>query len=112
MKAMNTHRNDKATDAVTTKAVDIELDPAFLLLRHEGKTASITPCESRIVAYLMQSARRPVPAEELRLHALRSCPIHHTTAVEKHICSIRRKIAAIGAATKIKTMRGQGYVLN
>ena len=112
MKAMKTQRDKKASGAVTTKAGDLELDPVFLMLRHAEKTVDLTPCESRIIACLMQNAGRPMPASELRLHALGSRPIHPTTALEKHICSIRKKIAAIGAATTIKTIRGQGYLMN
>ena len=112
MKAMNTHRNDGAPGAVTMKTGYLELDAVFLKLRCGEKTVDLTPCESRIIACLMQNAERPVPASELRLHALGSRPIHPTTALEKHICSIRKKIAAIRAATTIKTLRGQGYAIN
>ena len=109
---MNTQRDDEAPSAVTMKTGDLELDAVFLMLRHAEKTVDLTPCESRIIACLMQNAGRPMPASELRLHALGSRPIHPTTALEKHICSIRKKIAAIGAATTIKTLRGQGYAIN
>ena len=112
MTGMNTQRDDGAPGAVTMKTGDLELDPVFLMLRHAEKTVDLTPCESRIIACLMQNAGRPVPASELRLHALGSRPIHPTTALEKHICSIRKKIAAIRAATTIKTIRGQGYLMN
>ena len=109
---MNTQRDDEAPGAVTMKTGDLELDPVFLKLRYGEKAVDLAPCESRIIACLMQNAGRPMPASELRRHALGSRPIHPTTAVEKHICSIRKKIAAIGAATTIKTLRGQGYAIN
>ena len=109
---MNTQRDDEAPCAVTMKTGDLELDAVFLKLRCGEKAVDLTPCESRIIACLMQNAERPVPASELRLHALGSRPIHPTTALEKHICSIRKKIAAIRAATTIKTLRGQGYAIN
>ena len=109
---MNTQRDDEAPDAVTMKTGDLELDPVFLKLRYGEKTVDLAPCESRIIACLMQHAGRPMPASELRLHALGSRPIHPTTALEKHICSIRKKIAAIRAATTSKTIRGQGYLMN
>ena len=104
--------DDEAQSAATMKTGNLELDPVFLKLQCGEKLVDLTSCESRIIAYLMQNAGRPMPASELRLHALGSRPIHSTTALEKHICSIRKKIAAIGATTTIKTLRGQGYAIN
>ena len=90
---------------------DLEYDPQHQCLLHDGLLANLTLCESKIVAYLFSNDRRNVSAHELLSFALGCEPQQKTTAAERHICTVRRKIAAIGATTTIRTIRYQGYVI-
>ena len=90
---------------------DLEYDAQHQTLRHGDLFTSLTLCESKIVAYLFRNHGRQISSEELLRIALGSKAKQKTTVVERHICSIRKKIAAIGAETTIETVRRQGYML-
>ena len=90
---------------------DLEYDAQQQTLRNGEHFEFLTQCESKIVAYLFRNPRRHIPSEELLRIALGSKARQRTTVVERHICSIRKKIAAIKAETTIQTVRRQGYML-
>ena len=90
---------------------DLEYDAQQQTLRHSERIEFLTLCESKIVAYLFHNPRRHISSEELLRIALGSKARQRTTVVERHICSIRKKIDAIGAETTIETVRRQGYML-
>ena len=90
---------------------DLEYDAQQQTLRNSDHFEFLTQCESKIVAYLFRNPRRHIPSEELLRIALGSKARQRTTVVERHICSIRKKIAAIKAETTIETVRRQGYML-
>ena len=71
----------------------------------------LTLCESKIVAYLFRNPKRYISSEELLHTALGSKARQKTTIVERHVCSIRKKIAEIEAKTTIRTIRYHGYVI-
>ena len=91
---------------------DLEYDAQQQTLRNGEHFEFLTQCESKIVAYLFRNPRRHIPSEELLRIALGSKARQRTTVVERHICSIRKKINAINAETTIQTVRQQGYTLN
>ena len=90
---------------------DLEYDAQQQTLRHGERLASLTLCESKIVAYLFRNQSRPAAANELLRDALGSKARQKTTAVERHVCDIRKKLAAIDATTTIRTVRHQGYFI-
>ena len=90
---------------------DLEYDAQQQTLRHGERIEFLTLCESKIIAYLFHNPRRHISSEELLRIALGSKARQRTTVVERHICSIRNKIDAIGAETTIQTVRRQGYML-
>ena len=90
---------------------DIEYDAQQQTLRHSERIEFLTLCESKIVAYLFRNHGRQISSEELLRIALGSKARQKTTVVERHICSIRKKIAAIKAETTIQTVRQKGYIL-
>ncbi len=91
---------------------DLEYDAQQQPLRHSERIEFLTLCESKIVAYLFRNPERQISSEELLRIALGSKARQRTTVVERHICSIRKKINAINAETTIQTVRRQGYTLN
>ena len=90
---------------------DLEYDAQQQTLRHGELFASLTLCESKIVAYLFRNHGRQISSEELLRIALGSKTRQKTTIVERHVCSIRKKIAEIEAKTTIRTIRYHGYVI-
>ena len=90
---------------------DLEYDAQQQTLRNGEHFEFLTQCESKIVAYLFRNHGRQISSEELLRIALGSKARQRTTVVERHICSIRKKIDAIGAETTIETVRRQGYML-
>ena len=90
---------------------DLEYDAQQQTLRNGEHFEFLTQCESKIVAYLFRNPRRQIPSEELLRIALGSKARQRTTVVERHICSIRKKIATIKAETTIQTVRQKGYIL-
>jgi DNA-binding response OmpR family regulator len=90
---------------------DLEYDAQQQTLRNGELFASLTLCESKIVAYLSRNPGRHISSDELLRIALGSKARQKTTVVERHICSIRKKIATIKAETTIQTVRQKGYIL-
>ena len=91
---------------------DLEYDMQQQTLRNGEHFEYLTQCESKIVAYLFRNPGRHISSDELLRVALGSKARQRTTVVERHICSIRKKINAINAETTIQTVRRQGYTLN
>ena len=90
---------------------DLEYDAQQQTLRNGEHFEFLTLCESKIVAYLFRNHGRQISSEELLRIALGSKAKQRTTVVERHICSIRKKIAAIKAETTIHTVRQKGDML-
>lgn len=90
---------------------DLEYDAQQQTLRHSEHFEFLTLCESKIVAYLFRNPGRQISSDELLRIALGSKAKQRTTVVERHICSIRKKIATIKAETTIQTVRQKGYIL-
>ena len=90
---------------------DLEYDAQQQTLRHGERLSFLTLCESKIVAYLFRNHGRQISSEELLRIALGSKAKQRTTVVERHICSIRKKIATIKAETTIQTVRQKRYIL-
>ena len=91
---------------------DLTYDAQLQALRHGKRMEFLTLCESKIIAYLFRNPRRHISSDELLRIALGSNARQKTTVVERHICSIRKKIDTIGATTIIRTTRYHGYILN
>ena len=109
-------KTSKAAAMVTVQGTkttigDIEYDAQQQTLRHSERIEFLTLCESKIVAYLFRNHGRQISSEELLRIALGSKAKQRTTVVERHICSIRKKIATIKAETTIQTVRQKGYIL-
>ena len=91
---------------------DLEYDAQQQTLRNGEHFEFLTQCESKIAAYLFRNPGRHISSDELLRIALGSKAKQRTTVVERHICSIRKKIDTIGATTIIRTTRYHGYILN
>lgn len=92
-------------------AGDIAYDMSRHALRHGTAEAALTLTESKIMLHLLRNMGKPMSADDILLRALGILQLCRTTIVETNICRIRKKIAAIGAKTTIKTVRYSGYVI-
>ena len=90
---------------------NLTYDAQLQALRHGKRMEFLTLCESKIIAYLFRNPRRHISSDELLRIALGSNARQKTTVVERHICSIRKKIDTIGATTTIRTNRYRGYII-
>jgi len=90
---------------------DLAYDAQLQTLQHGERMKFLTLCESKIVAYLFRNPGRHISSEELLHTAIGSKARQKTTIVERHVCSIRKKIAEIEAKTTIRTIRYHGYVI-
>lgn len=79
---------------------------------HDGRSAGLTGSEFRLLATL-----RAHPGEALSKAFLYQTVLHRAytrldRGLDVHVCNLRRKLAAVGAAhVQIQSVRSQGYIL-
>ena len=95
---------EKLTAAGIT--VDVEAREAFV----DGKPVELTGLEIDLLAALLRRAGRVVPRSALMELAGRGDVAVNERAVDVHISRLRKKLGD-EAATRIRTVRGVGYVL-
>lgn len=78
----------------------------------DGKTVEMTPGEYAILEYLTLNRGRVLSKEQIltTLHDDQSCP--GCGVVEVMVCNLRRKLAAVGEESIVKTRRGYGYYVD
>ena len=101
-----------APDTVAEKltASGITVDVAAREVQVDGKPVELTSLEIDILVALLRRAGRVVPRQVLLELAGRGDVTINERAVDVHISRLRKKLGD-DAATKIKTVRGVGYVL-
>ena len=94
----------------TRRYAGLELDAEQQLLRNiaSGKEVPVTPVQVRLLATLMDSAGETLSREMLLKHVWHLDFDPGTLLVEVHISHLRRKLAAIGCATQLQTVRRVG----
>ncbi|MHA6197017.1 response regulator transcription factor [Pseudomonas wadenswilerensis] len=111
---------DARVDALLRRvALDRRRDPGTVTLDqelqdvvHQGRNAGLTGSEYRLLATL-----RAYPGEALSKAFLYQSVLHRAytrldRGLDVHVCNLRRKLAAIGAAhLQIQSVRSQGYIL-
>ncbi|TQS42178.1 response regulator transcription factor [Cryptosporangium phraense] len=85
---------------------DLVLDPNTRVATRGGRRLTLTPKEFAVLEYLLSSAERVVPAEELLEHVWDEAADPFTTAVKTTIKRLRTKL---GEPPVILTVRGGGY---
>jgi two-component system, OmpR family, response regulator len=91
--------------------VGLRLDPAAHALRHDGRIASLTPTEFRILAALTSHPGDVVRRQELTAAAWPDGAIVHANTLDTYIGRLRRKLDAVDSRQRIDTVRGVGYAL-
>jgi DNA-binding response OmpR family regulator len=103
-------RRPKADGARRSAIGDGVLDLDHLSVERGEATARLTAREVDLLAYLAARAGRVVPRDELlvAVWGYRDGSIK-TRTVDVHIQQLRSKLATVGAAGWISTVRGRGY---
>lgn len=98
---------------VTIGKGNIELDFARSLLSYQGRQATLTRMELRLLGALLEHAPNAVPKAHLvrRLWpSPRTCR-EAESALPVWVCALRRRLASLGIAGGIRTTRKLGYSL-
>jgi two-component system response regulator MprA len=98
-------------DAPVELGDDLRLDPAAHALRAGERSETLTPTEFRILAALAAHPGDVVRRGELTAAAWPDGAIVHANTLDTYIGRLRRKLAAVGSARGVETIRGVGYRL-
>lgn len=90
---------------------DLELDPASLTVRREGRKIPMTKREFSVLEYLMRHAGHVVTRSMMLEHVWNLDYDGGSNIVEVYINYLRRKIDQDFEQKLIHTVRGSGYVL-
>jgi two-component system, OmpR family, response regulator len=100
----------RATDrSRTLRAGGIQLDPVAQVVQVGDRRLDLTSKEFAILEHLMLNNGRVLARAAIVRHVWNYEFEGSRTLVEVHIGNLRRKLAAVGAAGPIVTVRGAGY---
>ena len=94
-----------------TPSGGLEVDPIVHAVRHDGRTAQLTPTEFRMLAALAARPGEVVRRQELRVAAWPDGAIVHDNTIDAYIHRLRRKLIEVDSGESLETVRGVGYVL-
>ena len=95
--------------AVTTLASGLALDPSVHALTLDGRTVPLSPTEFRLVAALLGRPTQVVRRRELLRAGWPEGAIVSDNTLDQYVARVRRKLAEVGAAERVETLRGVGY---
>ena len=105
--ALDTRRSEQRADSGS-----LSFDQERQDVLHQGRSAGLTGSEFRLLSTL-----RAHPGEALSKAFLYQTVLHRAytrldRGLDVHVCNLRRKLAAVGAAhVQIQSVRSQGYIL-
>ncbi|MBP8910443.1 MAG: response regulator transcription factor [Phycisphaerae bacterium] len=89
----------------------LSLDTSSRTVAVQGQKVALRAMEYRLLEYLMFRAGQIVSKEEILDHLYDFNSESFSNVIEVHISSLRRKVVSEAAQVSIRTVRGQGYVL-
>jgi two-component system, OmpR family, response regulator len=95
--------------SVTIQAGDLVFDDAANTAWRDGRALDLTPTELRLLGYLLSRRGRTVSKAEL-LTQVWGYGSYDPNLVEVRICSLRRKLEAVGPRI-LHTVHGHGYAI-
>ncbi len=104
-------RRAPKADAVTLRSVDVELNTATHHARRKTQDIALTSKEYAVLEYLLRHKGRVVNQTELIEHAWDSNYDGLSNVVETYIRYLRKKLSPNAEPGIIKTVRGQGYII-
>jgi two-component system, OmpR family, response regulator len=104
-------RRVPAERPVSLTVGDLSIDPARHEVRHPGGEVVLTAREFAVLEHLARRAGQVVSRTELLDHVWDSNYPGSTNIVDQYVGALRRKLDGPGAALRIRTVRGVGFVL-
>ncbi|MGF6971326.1 DNA-binding response OmpR family regulator [Paraburkholderia sp. WC7.3g] len=98
--------------ALCASFADIEIDPQERAIRCGEQTLPLAPAELQIILHLVRSKGGTVRHSALEHAAWGLGEAVTPNALEVTVHRLRKKLAAIGAATRIVNVRGAGFSLH
>jgi DNA-binding response OmpR family regulator len=103
--------NKSQADAQRLVVGDVEMETGTRLVRRGEVVIELTVVEYDLLEKLLRSAGRIMTREELSRDVLGRSPSPFDRSVDMHISNLRKKLGhQVGAAERIKTVRGVGYI--
>ncbi len=89
----------------------LSLDTSSRIVTLQGQRVVLRPMEYRLLEYLMFRAGQVVSKEEILDHLYDFNAESFSNVIEVYVSSLRKKVVAESAQVSIRTIRGQGYVI-
>lgn len=90
---------------------DVAVDPVAHTVRVAGQPVALTATEYRLLSFLVRRAEAIVTRDQLAQHVWGGDYDPLSNNADVYVGYVRRKLVAAGAAARIHTVRGLGYVL-
>jgi len=102
---------DDVEEPSTLIVGDVEMELGTRLVRRAGLVVDLTAVEFEVLEKLLRAAGRITTREELSREVLGRSPSPFDRSIDMHISNLRKKLGhQCGAAERIKTVRGVGYI--
>jgi DNA-binding response OmpR family regulator len=111
LRALCRRQGEIIPDALTFSNMELDLSKCLLMCTTTGKSINISQKELQLLEILMINKHQVLTKEQLTVKIWGFDSQTEYNNVEVYISFIRKKISFIGAATKIKAVRGIGYIL-
>jgi DNA-binding response OmpR family regulator len=108
-KALVRRAYDRPDPVVRVGGLSLDTSSRTVALR--GQRIALRAMEYRLLEYLMLRAGQIVSKEEILEHLYDFNAESFSNVIEVYISALRKKIAAASARVSIRTIRGQGYVI-
>ena len=89
----------------------LSLDTSSRIVTLQGQRVVLRAMEYRLLEYLMFRAGQVVSKEEILDHLYDFNAESFSNVIEVYVSSLRKKVVAESAQVSIRTIRGQGYVI-
>jgi DNA-binding response OmpR family regulator len=93
-------------------AGDIELDEQRHVARVADRTVELTAREFAFLSYLIRNSGQVLSRRQILDAVWGAEPDVYSNVVDLYVSYLRRKLAAVGRAPRLRTVRGVGYTLD
>ncbi|MDZ4836115.1 MAG: response regulator transcription factor [Candidatus Melainabacteria bacterium] len=90
---------------------DVEIDTGSRSVMVQGKTVTLKPREFVLLEFLMRHQSKVISPDEILQNVWSSDSDATSETIYTHVKNLRKKLAAHGAETFIRTVHGAGYVV-
>lgn len=111
LRALCRRQGEILPEVLTFSNMELDLSKCVLLCSSTGKSINISQKELQLLEIFMVNKHQILTKEQIMLKIWGYDSQTEYNNVEVYVSFIRRKISFIGASTKIKAVRGIGYIL-